>query len=35
MGKYQVGVEMSDEEVDSIKAFLKTLTGDYEGRPLS
>lgn len=35
MGKYQVGVEMSDEEVDAIKAFLKTLTGDYEGRPLS
>ena len=35
MGKYQVGVEMSDEEVDAIKAFLKTLTGDFEGRPLS
>lgn len=35
MGKYQVGVEMSDQEVDAIKAFLKTLTGEYKGQNLS
>lgn len=35
MGKYQVGVEMSDDEVDAIKAFLKTLTGEYKGNNLS
>lgn len=29
MGKYQVGIEISDEEVRAIKAFLKTLTGNY------
>lgn len=29
MGKYQVGIEISDEEVRAIKAFLKTLTGSY------
>ena len=35
MGKYQVGVEMSDNEVKAIKSFLKTLTGEYKGETLS
>lgn len=35
MGKYQVGVEMSDSEVKAIKSFLKTLTGEYKGETLS
>ncbi|WP_394243177.1 cytochrome c peroxidase [Vibrio astriarenae] len=35
MGKYQVGVELSDSEVEAVKAFLMTLTGEYEGVPLS
>ena len=34
MAKYQVGTELSDEEVATITAYLKTLTGEYEGKPL-
>ena len=30
MGKYNVGVNMSKEDIDDIEAFLKTLTGKIE-----
>lgn len=32
MGIYQSGVELTDAEVDMIAAFLKTLTGEYQGK---
>ncbi len=35
MGLYQSGVELSDAQVDMIVAFLKTLTGEYQGKPLT
>ena len=31
MGLYQVDVEMTDAEVAKVVAFLKTLTGKYNG----
>jgi len=34
MGTYQLGVELSQQQVDDIVAFLGTLTGTYQGRPL-
>lgn len=34
MGWYQLSQRLSPEEVDQIVLFLKTLTGEYEGRPL-
>lgn len=34
MGHYQLGMEMSDEDVQLIVAFLRTLTGEWEGRVL-
>lgn len=35
MGTYQSGVDLSENEVNQITAFLKTLTGEYQGRPLT
>ena len=35
MGYYQSGVELTDAEVDKITAFLKTLTGEYKGVPIT
>ncbi|GAL17348.1 cytochrome c551 peroxidase [Vibrio maritimus] len=35
MAKYQVGVELNESEVSSMTEFLKTLTGEYRGKPLS
>ena len=35
MGTYQSGVELTDAEVSSITAFLKTLTGMYQGKPVT
>ena len=35
MGLYQSGVELTDAEVATITAFLKTLTGEYKGQPVS
>ena len=35
MGKYQSGVELTQAEVDRITAFLKTLTGEYKGKPVT
>lgn len=34
MAKYQLGDELKPNEVNAIVAFLKTLTGKYEGVPL-
>ena len=35
MGTYQSGVEMTQKEVDQVTAFLKTLTGEYQGQLLN
>lgn len=35
MGQTQLGRELNDQEVDLIKAFLLTLTGEYNGVPLN
>ena len=34
MGKYQLGVALSGDEIALIVKFLKTLTGEYQGKPL-
>ena len=34
MGKYQLGVSLLGEDVAKIVAFLRTLTGEYNGKPL-
>jgi cytochrome c peroxidase len=34
MAKYQLGRKLSDEDVRLIVLFLKTLPGEYQGRPL-
>jgi hypothetical protein len=35
MGLYQSGVELTDEQTAQIVAFLKTLTGEYNGKPVT
>ncbi len=35
MAKYQVGVTLSESEIDKITAYLNTLTGEHNGKPLS
>jgi len=35
MGLYQSGVELTQNEVDRITSFLNTLTGEYQGKPLT
>lgn len=35
MGTYQSGVELSDAEVAQITSFLKSLTGEYNGVPMT
>ena len=34
MAKYQVGVELSGDEVNTITSFLQALTGQYQGKDL-
>jgi cytochrome c peroxidase len=34
MGRYQLGRELSEEDVKALVAFLRTLTGEWEGKPL-
>ncbi len=34
MAKYNLGRTLSDEQVEKIVAFLGTLTGEYQGKPL-
>lgn len=35
MGKYQSGVDLTQAEVDKITAYLKALTGEYKGKPVT
>ncbi len=35
MGKYEAGVDLSQQEVKQIVAFLQTLTGEYQGKLLT
>ena len=35
MGIYQSGVELTDAETASIVAFLNSLTGEYNGVPVT
>jgi cytochrome c peroxidase len=35
MGKYQSDVDLTSDEVASIVAFLKSLTGEYNGTPIT
>lgn len=34
MGRYQLGRQLSGQDLQSIVAFLRTLTGEWEGKPL-
>ena len=34
MGKYQLGLDLTNEDISEIVAFLRTLTGEYDGKPL-
>jgi cytochrome c peroxidase len=34
MAKFQLGRPLDDAKVDKIAAFLRTLTGEYKGKPL-
>ena len=34
MGKYQLGVDIPQKDVDLIMQFLMALTGEYEGKSL-
>ena len=34
MGKYQLGIPLPGEDIAKIVAFLRTLTGEYNGKPL-
>jgi len=34
MGAAQLNFNLSDEQIQTIVAFLKTLTGSYKGRPI-
>jgi cytochrome c peroxidase len=35
MAKAQLGRKLSEEEISQIVAYLKTLTGEYRGKPLT
>jgi cytochrome c peroxidase len=35
MGRSQLGIEVPARDVDLIAQFLRTLTGEYEGRPVA
>lgn len=35
MGKTQTGIDLDDRDIALIAAFLKTLTGEYNGKPLA
>ena len=34
MGRYQLGRELTTTDIETITAFLRTLTGEWEGKPL-
>jgi cytochrome c peroxidase len=35
MGRAQLDRNLSDQQIDAIVAFLKTLTGTYRGHPVT
>jgi cytochrome c peroxidase len=35
MGTYQSGVDLTDAEVAKMVMFLQTLTGEYQGKPIT
>ena len=35
MGKYQLGIDIPQNDVDYIMSFLRSLTGEYRGKPLT
>jgi cytochrome c peroxidase len=35
MAKYEVGVDLTQQEVKQIVSFLQTLTGEYQGKLLT
>jgi cytochrome c peroxidase len=35
MGKVQKNKEFTEEEINNIVAYLKTLTGEYKGKPVT
>ena len=35
MGRSQLGIELPQQHVDLIAQFLRTLTGEYQGRPVA
>lgn len=35
MARYEVGEELTQQEVDRMVVFLKTLTGEYQGKLLT
>lgn len=35
MAKYQLGIELTQDETDKMVSFLNTLTGEYQGKPLT
>jgi cytochrome c peroxidase len=35
MGRSQLGRSLTEQEIDLIATFLRTLTGEYQGRPLA
>ena len=35
MAKYEVGVDLSEQETKQLVAFLQTLTGEYQGKLLT
>ena len=35
MAKYQLGIDLPQQEVDKIVSFLRTLTGQYKGQTLT
>jgi len=35
MGRSQLGVELPRRDITMIVAFLRSLTGEYQGRPLA
>jgi cytochrome c peroxidase len=35
MGKVQLGITLTPEEIGLLVQFLQTLTGEYRGRPVA
>jgi cytochrome c peroxidase len=35
MGRSQLGRELAEDDIEALEAFLKSLTGEYDGKRLS